>query len=119
MKTPNNTRTLLLFCSLFFTTLLAVANTTPTTSVSSSTEKTIRQYFKFPQVLLPLQHNDAMSNKVEVVFTTDSFGKVNFALAKTQNRILKQEIEKQFLALQLPKLKHEVAHSVVLNFKVN
>jgi hypothetical protein len=54
---------------------------------------------------------------VEVIFTTSENGRVNFVLAKTNDPILKKEIEKQFSLLTLPQLKQEVAHSVVLNFR--
>lgn len=105
--------------SLVFTTLLAVANTSPSSkTVTAETEKTIRTYFKFPQVLLPrYELKSAQTNRVEVLFTTDKTGKVNFVMAKTTDQQLKQEIEKQFSNLQLNKLKQNVVHSVVLNFR--
>lgn len=110
---------LILITGLIFTTLLAVANTTPsTTIVTTETEKTIRDYFKFPQVLMPHYENKvAKSNKVEVLFTTDTTGKINFVLAKTLDKELKKEIEKQFSHLKLPKVKQNVVHSITLNFK--
>jgi hypothetical protein len=85
---------------------------------NSETRKTIHDYFKFPGVLMP--HQDAKVHtvqKVEVLFTTDRNGKVNFVLAKTADRQLKAEIEKQFSALFLTKVKEDVVHSVVLNFR--
>lgn len=87
------------------------ANTTTEDVVE--TEKTIKQYVKFPQLILPVQKNE----KVEIVFTTGVNGKVDFVLAKTQNDILKKELEKQFLGLTLNKLKANVAYSIVFNFK--
>jgi len=87
-------------------------------SSSAETEKVIRHYFKFPHILMPVNESRAIvNNKVEVLFSTDSTGKVNFALAKTQDEELKKEIEKQFMALQLKQLKSEVVHKVVLNFR--
>ncbi len=77
------------------------------------TETAIKQQVKFPSLILPT----AKTEKVEVVFTTAANGKVDFVLAKTQNDILKKELEKQFLGLTLNKLKANVAYSIVFNFK--
>jgi hypothetical protein len=52
-----------------------------------------------------------------VVFTTDEKGKVNFVLAKTENEILKKQIEKQFSEMILTKIKSNVAYSIVFNIK--
>ena len=64
-----------------------------------------------------MQTQEIQDVKVEVLFTTDKNGDVNFAFAKTTNQQLKEEIEKQFSAMKLPQLKANVAHSVMLNFK--
>jgi hypothetical protein len=118
MKTQITITKILLITGLIFSTLLALSNTSPVTNtVTKDTEKTIRNYFKFPQILLPSYENKTQANKVEVLFTTDKYGKVNFALAKTPDLQLKQEIERQFLSLQLSKIKQNVVHSVVLNFR--
>lgn len=77
------------------------------------TEKTIKQHITFPNVLMPINQ----TQKVEVVFTTSENGKVNFVLAKTENDILKKQIEKQFLELTLSKIKSNVAYSIVFNIK--
>jgi hypothetical protein len=108
-----------LILSLLFTTFVAFSSTDPIKkSVTNETEKTIRSYFKFPQVLLPTYETKQLhSNKIEVLFTTDKTGQVNFVMAKTLNKELKQEIEKQFSQLQLNKLKQNVVHTVTLNFK--
>jgi len=119
MKTQITFTKVILIAGLIFTTLIAVSNTTPSTStVNTETEKTIRNYFKFPQVLLP-NHivKSNQSNKVEVLFTTDKSGKVNFVMAKTLDKELKVEIEKQFSNMHLNKVKQNVVHSVVLNFR--
>jgi hypothetical protein len=88
------------------------------TASAAETEKVIRHYFKFPHILIPVNESKTIvNNKVEVLFSTDSTGKVNFALAKTEDPSLKTEIEKQFMALQLKQLKSEVVHKVVLNFR--
>lgn len=104
-----------------FSTLIALSNNTPANGKGSNAkaeEKTIRDFIKFPQVLIP-RHNDSqiMNQKVEVLFTTDKTGTVNFVLAKTNDNKLKSEIEKQFMSRRFSTLKSEVVHSVVLNFK--
>jgi hypothetical protein len=118
-KTPLNLLKTLLITGLLLTTLTAVSNNTPSSNtVTNETEKTIRNYFKFPQILLPhYEVKSVQENKVEVLFTTDKTGKVNFVLAKTSDQQLKLEIEKQFSNLLLIKVKQNVVHSVTLNFK--
>jgi hypothetical protein len=109
----------LIFAGLIFSALFAVSNPLPVTNpASAESKKTIREYFKFPQILATrVESKHVSNNTVEVLFTTDETGHVNFALAKTQSGELKKEVEKQFYKLYLPKLKQDVVHSVVLNFK--
>jgi hypothetical protein len=82
-------------------------------------EKTLRDFLKFPQVLVPQikTKSAGLLQKVEVLFITGKSGAVNFAFAKTDNKQLKSEIEKQFLNLSFEKLKADVVHSVTLSFK--
>ena len=120
MKTQINTlKKVLLISSLIFSIGIIKATNAPVSNtVSSETVKTIKDYFKFPRILMPYQEEHILqNNKVEVLFSTDKNGKVNFVLAKTEDKSLKTEIEKQFSNLQLTKLKHDVVHSVTLNFK--
>jgi hypothetical protein len=77
------------------------------------TQRTIRQHISFPNIILPISKTE----KVEVVFTTDEKGKVNFVLAKTENEDLKKQIEKQFSEMTLTKIKSNVAYSIVFNIK--
>lgn len=84
------------------------------TDASIETEKTIKEHVKFPKLILPVKEQH---QKVEVIFTTSENGNVNFVLAKTDNKEIKEEIEKQFSKLNLNKLKANVAYSIVLNFK--
>lgn len=84
-----------------------------TKGTGTETEKTIKEHVKFPNLILPIKQTE----KVEVVFTTSENGKVNFVLAKTDNKEIKTQIEKQFSELTLNKLKANVAYSIVLNFK--
>ena len=73
------------------------------------TEKTIKESIIFS--------NSISNQKVEILFTTNNLGNVNFVLAKTENAELKKQIETQFSHLNLPKLKTDVVHSIILNFK--
>lgn len=125
MKTLNKLK-LQLLMSLVINGLALAAGTvpptntptaTPTKTTSTAPEKTIHDYIRFPQVLFPKTELKTIQNKVEVVFTTGDNGKVNFVLAKTEDALLKKEIEKQFTNLVLPQLKKDVAYSVVLRFK--
>lgn len=77
------------------------------------TQRTIKQHISFPNIILPIDRTE----KVEVVFTTDEKGKVNFVIAKTENEILKKQIEKQFTEMTLTKIKSNVAYSIVFNIK--
>ena len=120
MKTKINTlKKVLLISSLIFSIGIIKATNAPVSNtVSSETVKTIKDYFKFPRILMPYQEEHILqNNKVVVLFSTDKNGKVNFVLAKTEDKSLKTEIEKQFSNLHLTKLKHDVVHSVTLNFK--
>lgn len=78
------------------------------------TEKTIKKHINFPNIIF----TKSTSEKVEVVFTTNEKGKVNFVIAKTKNQRLKTEVEKQFLELTLAKIKSNVAYSIVFNIKL-
>lgn len=119
MKTKATIIKISLLAGLILTSLAGWSNSTPNSgTVTSETERTIRSYFKFPQVLLPhYETKTVQANRVEVLFTTDKSGKVNFVLAKTADPLLKEEIEKQFVTLQLNKVKQNVVHSVILNFR--
>lgn len=90
-------------------------NTDPATKES---EKPSRSYFKFPQILLPVKEKQKVElNEVEVVFSTDKNCKVIFVMAKTEDKELKKEIEKQFLELHVNQLPSDVLHKVVLHFR--
>ncbi len=107
MNTTNKIQKALLVMGLFFSALIAKPNTTDLTLIE--TEKTIKESVKFT--------NKNYNQKVEILFTTDKKGDVNFVLAKTENTNLKKEIEKQFFGMHLSKLKQDVVHSIILNFK--
>ncbi len=114
MKTKNKIAALALMMGLIVTSLNAKPiNITNIHPEAIETEKTIKDYFRFPQIVIPVNE----SQKVEVLFTTDKNGNVDFVLAKTTDQNLKTEIEKQFSKLNLVKLKSNVVHSVTLNIK--
>ena len=118
MKTLKNISTLTIITALVVFSFKGTANTTPAGTVTPSPEKTISNYFKFPQVLIPYNNTNVTHPvKVEVIFTTDKTGKVNYAYAKTRDQKLKKEIEKQFSSFKISQVQHDVVHSVVLNFK--
>jgi hypothetical protein len=77
------------------------------------TQKEIKQHISFPNIILPFNKTE----KVEVVFTTAENGKVNFVVAKTENDLLKKQIEKQFAEMILTKIKSNVAYSIIFNIK--
>lgn len=108
-----------LFGFAFFSALISVSANLPVVPPGTpGTEKTIQTYFKFPSFLLPqAEQKTIQSRKVEVLFTTDKNGDVNFVLAKTNDNDLRKEVENQFYQLRLPKVPAEVVHSVVLDFR--
>lgn len=79
-------------------------------TTTTETEKVIRESFKIPVTKID------GDQKVEVLFSTDGAGLVNFVLAKTENQNLKREIEKQFLNLRFSKLNSTAVNSVVIHF---
>ena len=111
----------LLLGAVMFSAIIGLAGTNPPTAKSKpeQNEKTIRDYFKFPQVLMPQMHENKIpaTQKVEVLFTTTKNGNVNFVLAKTNQPKLKEEIENQFLGFSFRQLQADVVHSIVLTFK--
>jgi hypothetical protein len=82
-------------------------------------EKTIKNYFKFPQILMRTtrQNSSISPKKVEELFTTDKSGKANFVSAKTENQLLRKEIEDEFCKFSLLKVCAEIVHRVDLNFQ--
>ena len=77
------------------------------------TQRIIKQHISFSNNVV----SATKTEKVEVVFTTDEMGKVNFVLAKTENELLKKQMEKQFSEMTLAKIKCNVAYSIVFNIK--
>jgi hypothetical protein len=77
---------------------------------SGAVQKTIQEGIKSPA-------GAPGNQKIEVLFTTNENGNVNFVLAKTKDAGLRQEIEKQFYNMHFTGLHSNVVNSVVLNFK--
>ncbi|MBK6836208.1 MAG: hypothetical protein IPG89_18880 [Bacteroidetes bacterium] len=96
-----------------FSAFLANANNSNESELKTEASKTITQQINLSELSFVAKQNE----RVEIVFTTSEDGKVNFVLAKTKNAELKNQIEKQFSQLTLSKLKANVAHSIVFNFK--
>lgn len=84
--------------------------TGPLTGTYATIEKTIKESLIFSA--------SVSEQKVEILFSTDQNGKVNFVLAKTNDADLKNKIEKQFYALHFKTLKQDAINSVTLNFKI-
>lgn len=101
--------TALLVVTLFFSSFSKAAD------IGTETTKQIQEHLFFPNILI--QPNQNVS-KIEVLFTTDVDGKVNFVLAKTDNKELKKEIEKNFSGLVLKDIKPNVCHAITIKLKI-
>lgn len=119
MKTTPKFKKLAFAIGFTFSALFALAGNVPNPpAAKAESEKTIKDYFKFPQVLIQQPKTETwQQRKVEVLFTTEASGAVNFVLVKLDDDNLRKEIERQFAKLKLPQLKHDVVYSVVLSFR--
>lgn len=104
-------KTTLLITGLIFMSTIAHANTAIKKDINHSAEKIIKRSLKFPDACY------LQDQKVEILFSTNETGKVNFVLVKTADPILKTEIEKQFYSLQFQNFQQDVVNSVTVNFK--
>jgi hypothetical protein len=98
-----------LFLSLSLCSFSAFPSVTPDQQIISETEKIIRENVKLPSEL--------SNQKVQILFTTNDNGQVNFVMAKTSDAKTREAIEKQFYNLRFSKLQKDVVHSAVINFK--
>jgi hypothetical protein len=105
----NSSKTILVTGMLLFA-LTTKANIVGESTITNQMEKTIKSSVKLPE-------GASENQKVEVLFTTDAFGKVNFVLAKTSDTELKKSVEQQFFNLSFQNLQHDVVNSVTLNFR--
>ena len=118
MKLTNKFIKTILILELTFSTLFAISsNLADLELINHEPNKTLKDYFKFPQILINVDLNEHEQNNVEVIFRVNKIGQINFVLVKTQNTELKKEVTKQFNALKLPNLKSDVVYSVTLKFK--
>jgi hypothetical protein len=116
MKTASLLKTMFLGLSLVVFSG-KVAATEPVPSGTNAAQAAIRDYFRFPAFIFPITPATVQVEKVEVLFTTNAEGRVNFVLAKTGRKELKQEIEHRFNQITLNELKPDVVHTVVLTFR--
>lgn len=107
MKNLNKT---IIITGMLLFAFTSKANIMEQSSVTNQVQKTIKSAVKLPESF-------SENQKIEVLFTTDVSGKVNFVLVKTPDANLKSEIEKQFFSLNFQNLQHDVVNSVTLNFK--
>ena len=118
MKLTNKFIKRILILELTFSTLFAISNNFVHSGLPKhEPNKTLKDYFKFPQILLNVDVNEYEQNNVEVIFKINKMGQINFVLVKTRNAELEKEVTKQFNALKLPNLKSDVVYSVTLKFK--
>jgi len=104
MKNKIKTTTLLAATLLFL-------SFTKASDIGAATTKHIQQHLFFPNIIIQANQTNSKS---EVLFTTDKDGKINFVLAKTENKELKKEIEKKFSCLILKDIKPNVYHSITI-----
>jgi hypothetical protein len=105
MKTLKRISLAILFCAGTM-----VSNAMVKTPNSISTE--IQENIKLEKQVV------TKNERVEVLFTTNQNGDINFVMVKTENKALKGEIEKQFSSFNFKTLKSETVHSIILNIKL-
>jgi hypothetical protein len=120
MKTNNIIKTVLIASMLVIVSVAQAGSLPPQQKKADlSTKKTVQRYFKFPSLLItPFTGEAREVEKVEVLFTTDVNGKVNFVIARTDNAELKAEIEKQFYKMPFKEGNENVVQKVILNFRI-
>lgn len=113
MKTLIKKSIAILAAGVLFSFNVKANDNEPKTITIAETNKTIKEYVKFPNLML----NFSKEEKVNVVFTVNETGHVNLVIANTTNEILKKSIETQFMKLTLNHLKANNAYSIQFNFK--
>jgi hypothetical protein len=113
MKTESMIRTLVLSAMLAWSGVMLAGDPEPRVTASKA-QHTIREYFRFPSFINQLP---SAEEKVEVLFTTATDGKINFVFAKTENTRLKKAVESKLTGLKLDDLQANVVHTVVLTFR--
>lgn len=79
----------------------------------TTAEKEIQKHLAITNTSLSKKDN----MKVDVVFTTQEDGHVNFVIAKTDNEQLKKEVEDRFSKIVLKTIKPNVCYGITLNLK--
>lgn len=82
-------------------------------SIEASAVKNIKEH------IVVAKQNVGHEQKVEILFTTNVDGRVNFVLAKTSNKELKKELEAQFNTISLPGFQPDAVNSVILTLVIN
>ena len=110
---------MLLVAAVMLSASVAKADTAPEpkSRTKNPLQKTISDYFMVPGFVLPVKTlKKDSAEKVKVFFTTDSTGRVNFAVAQSANERLKKEVEKRFVDLVLTDVPTNVVQGVVISF---
>lgn len=85
----------------------------PNTTIEINSINEIKNHLTFPKFIQETNHTE----EVKVVFTVTETGKVNLVIANTNNTVLKQSIELQFMKLTLNHLKANHVYGIQFNFK--
>ena len=110
-------KTLCLMVALTATSGLVAAEE-PASRLRTANAKTIQDYFRIPGLFLPSHAFDQQETlQVQVLYTTDRNGRVDFVLARTGDRALKRAIEERFIKLTLLPAGSGVVRMVVLEFR--
>ncbi len=83
-----------------------------TNGAGESTESQIQKQLTLPSLNATTPMNEVV--KIDVLFTTDENGKVDLAIANTNDPLLKKEIEKTFMKLTLKNTKPNVCYGITL-----
>ncbi|MBS1650861.1 MAG: hypothetical protein JSU07_02510 [Bacteroidetes bacterium] len=107
-----NIQKISLFAGLALVLLSDNLSAATSAHINENTCKTIAQQIHVNNLFIN------KNQKIEVLFTTNENGKVNFALAKTQNDVLKKHLESAFLKLTLLQLKANNVYAIELKITV-
>ncbi len=102
------TKLIVMITALFLSHMAMNANN----GTGESTESQIQKQLSIQPLNTAAPKNTDI--KVEVLFTTDVNGKVDLAIANTNDQTLKKEIEKNFMKLTLKDTKPNVCYSITL-----
>jgi hypothetical protein len=108
---------LTIFLLTLTTKIKADTSPAPGNRSKAGAQKTISDYFRVPGFINPVHaFKKDTSEKVKVVFTTGSDGRVNFVLANCVDPELKKHVEYRLTGLLLTDLAQNVVHSVTISF---